>query len=324
MGYGRFSTRNPTGLALCATLLAACATVPRDPDPTPLNPTAITEIQTIGSALADTAAFDSTILTYTRANMQRSESRNKVAGIDDEPVVRIERLDKKLAWSLDAKTRRFAECPLRGCVGAVGRKTADRKSAGDDKPRETECRLRAGNTTVSVEPTGRKRSIGGLDTEQYDVRWIVTFRDNAARKSVSTVAIDAWVAPATPEWNKATAIEKDYLRARDKSLGVESDRAGLLPAAALKMIGTYLAPNVSPSDRASFLAGAKKVDKLKGEAILTTVNWSFSGEACAMNEAKDAAGDAPLFTLSSEIKSHRVEPRHDSIFAPPRDYKITR
>jgi hypothetical protein len=324
MGHSQFFTRKLAGMALCASLLAACASVPRDPDPTPLNPTAIVEIQTVGSALANAPAFDNTSTTWSRANMQRTEFRNTIAGADGEPVARIERLDRKVAWTLDAKNKRFVECPLRGC-GASGKKNTDRKSASDEKPRETECRLRAGNTTVSVEPTGRKRSVNGFETEQYDLKWIVTFRDNAARKSTSTVSIDAWIAAATPEWNSAATIEKNYQRARDKLLGVDSEeRPVLLPADAMRMISSYLAPNVSPTDRATFLAGAKKLDKVRGVPVLTTVKWSFSGEACAANDSSNGAGEAPLFTLTSETRAHRVEPRHDSLFSPPKDYKIAR
>ena len=305
-------------------LLAACAGVPRDPDPTPLNPTAILEIQTVGSALANASAFDNTTTTWSRANMQRTEFRNTIAGTDGEPVVRIERLDRKVAWTLDAKNKRYMECPLRGCASAANKKIADRKAAGDEKLREAECRLRAGNTTISVEPTGRKRSINGFETEQYDLKWIVTFRDNASRKSTSTVSIDAWVAAATPEWNNAATMEKNFQRARDKLLGIDNEeRPLLLPSDAMRMISGYLAANVSPTDRATFLAGAKKLDKVKGAPILTTIKWSFAGDACAMNESATGPSD-PLFTLTSEIRAHRVEPRHDSLFSAPKDYKIAR
>ena len=32
----------------------------------------------------------------------------------------------------------------------------------------------------------------------------------------------------------------------------------------------------------------------------------------------------PLFTFMWEVKLHRIEPRHDSLFAPPKDYKRTK
>ena len=317
------------GVAACALVATACTGLQKDPDPTPINPTAVFEIQTASTGLADIAAFENTTLAYTRAGMQRTESRNGGAVarlVDGESVVRIERLDRKLAWTLDAKNRQALECPLRSCQRAGAKIPVARNAPNDEKSAESACRLRAANTAISVEPTGQKRRLNGFDTEQYDVKWIVTFRDNAQRKSTSTVSIDTWVATATSEWNSAAAIEKTWDRARDKALGgdSESERAGLLPSEAAKMIGSYLATNVSPTDRANFLAGAKKLDKLKGVPILTTVKWSFSGEACSTDGATKTASDASLFTLTSEVKAHRVEGRHDSLFVPPKDYKIKR
>ena len=317
------------GVAMCALVAAACTGQRKDPDPTPLNPTAVLEIQTASTGLVDVAAFENTTLAYTRPAMQRTESTNGGAVarlVDGEGVVRIERLDRKLAWTLDAKNKQAIECPLRGCPRAGAKNPVARNASNDEKNAEPACRLKAANTTIAVEPTGLKRRIDGFDTEQYDVKWIVTFRDNALRKSTSTVSIDTWVAAPTPEWNNAAAIEKTWGRARDKVLGgdTESERSGLLPIEAARMISGYLATNVSPTDRANFLAGAKKLDKLKGVPILTTVKWSFSGEACSSDGATKNAGDANLFTFTSEIKSHRVEARHDSLFAPPKDYKIKR
>jgi hypothetical protein len=329
MEHRRFVVSKAAGVAACALIAAACTSAQRDPDPTPVNPTAVLEIQTASTGLGDIAAFENTTLAYTRPGMQRTESRNGSAVarlVDGEPVVRIERLDRKLAWTLDAKNKQALECSLRGCQRAATRNTVAKNAPNDDKSTESACRLRAANTAISMEPTGQKRKLDGFDTEQYDVKWIVTFRDNAQRKSTSTVSIVTWVAAATPEWNNAVSIEKTWDRARDNALGTDSEaeRAGLLPAEAAKMIGSYLATNVSPTDRANFLAGARKLDKLKGVPILTTVKWTFSGEACSTDGASRRSSDANLFTLTSEVLAHRVEGRHDSLFVPPKDYKIKR
>lgn len=329
MGPRRFVVSKAAGVAAWAVVAAACTGLQKDPDPTPINPTAVLEVQTTSTGLAEVPAFESTTLAYTRPAMQRTESRTGGTAarlVDGETVVRIERLDRKLAWTLDAKNKQALECPLRGCQRAGAKSPVAKTASNDEKSAEPACRLRAANTAISVEPTGQKRKLNGFDAEQYDLKWTVIFRDNAQRRSTSTVHIDTWVATATPDWNNAAAIEKSWDRARDKALGgdSESERAGLLPAEAAKMIGSYLAANVSPTDRANFLAGAKKLDKLKGVPILTTVKWSFSGEACSTDGATKPASDANLFTLTSEVKSHRVEGRHDSLFLPPRDYKTRR
>ena len=322
--------RSSTGVAIGALALAGCSGLaPKNPDLTPINPTAVLEMHMVNTGTADFPGFETTTLTYTRANMQRSESSSKGDGVisrflDGDTVVRIERLDRKLAWTLDAKNTRATECPLKGCPAPIPRKPPAMKT--DGKSRDPECRLKSQATTVSVEPTGQKRSINGFDAEQYDIKWLVTFRDNASRQSTSTVSIDLWTTPTTPPLTDATALEKAFAGKRDKILGIDSDtdQAIILPAEVTGMINSFLSPRVSPADRANVLAGAKKLDKVKGQPILMTVKWRLAGEACAMNEPMKDIGDKPLFTFTSEVKTRKLVPLHDSLFAPPKEYKITK
>jgi hypothetical protein len=318
--------RSAASGAALALVVAGCGGLAKlDPDQTPINPTAVLEMHAASQGTRDFPAFESVTLTYSRANMQRTESTVKGAGTftrlagaaDSE--TRIDRLDRKLAWALDAKFKQYAECPLKGCASPIPKKPPARKIADED----TGCRLRIGNTTFTVEPTGQKRSINGFDTEQYDVQWLVTFRDNASRKSTSTISIDLWTTTVTPSLKDATALEKAYARARAKFLGLdtEPDRVVDLPPEVGRMIGSFLSPNVSPTDRAMFLAGAKKLDKVKGQPILMNVKWSLAGEACSMDETMKDVGDKALLTFTLEVKSHKMEALHDSLFAPPKDYK---
>ena len=324
--------RSSTNVVVAALFLAACSALkPADPDLTPINATAVLETHMVNAGIPDFPAFDRTTLSYTRANVQRIESSLKGSGpisrfVDVETDTRIERLDRNLAWALHAKSKQVTECPLKGCPAPIPGKLPTKKPAGDDKTRDPACRLKIGNTTFTVEPTGQKRSINGFDTEQYDIKWLVTFRDNASRKSISTVSIDLWTTPVTPALEDAKALEKAYVRARDKILGIDTDteRMGVLPPEVGRMIGSYLSANVGPADRANFLAGAKKPDRVKGQPILMNVKWSFAGEACSMDETMKDIGDKPLFTFTSEVKSHRMAPLHDSLFAPPKGYKITK
>ena len=318
--------RSRTSRVAIALILAGCSGLaPKDPDPTPIRPAAVMETHLVNEGINDFPAFESTTRTYTRSNMQRSESTaggafaRLLSGANAD--ARIERLDRKLAWTLDAKNRQYAECPLRGCPGPIPRKPPERRSA--DEERGADCRLKIGNTTFSMEPTGQKRSINGFDTEQYDVKWLVTFRDNASHKSTSTISIDVWTTPVTPAIKDAMALEKNYARAHDKILGIDTDadRSLILPIEVGRMLNNRLSQYVSPTDRSNFLVGAKKLDKLKGQPILINVTWHFAGEACAMNESMKEIGDKPLFTFSSEVKAYRLDALHDSLFAPPNDYK---
>ena len=290
------------------------------------------ETHLVSEGIKDFPAFESTTRTYTRANMQRREST--VTGVGTfarflgsaSSETRIERLDRKLAWILDAKAKRFSECPLKGCPAPIQKKPPEKKPADPAKAREEQCRLRIGNSTLSIEPTGQKRSINGFESEQYDVRWLVTLRDNASRQSASSLSIDLWTTPVTPAMKDAMALEKAFDRARDKILGIaaDTDRSIVLPPEVGRMMTSYLSVNVSPPDRATFLAGAKKLDKVKGRPILMNVTWNLTGEACAMDEALAEIGDKPLFKFTSEIRSYKLEAARDSLFLPPKDYKRTK
>jgi len=311
-----------SGVALALALAGCKALAPIDPDQTPIRPTAVLATRVTGEGTRDFPAFEVTTFSYTRANMQRNESSLKggsaFTNLAGDGELRIERLDKKLAWTLDAKNKQYAECPLKGCA-VIPKRIPAKKDTDDDKG----CRLKIGTTAVTVEPTGKKRNINGFDTEQYDIKWLVTFRDNASHASTSSISIDMWTTPLTPTLTDAIALKKSYARAREKSLGLDAapDRLVDLPPEVGRMINSYLFPNVSPTDRASFLAGARKLDKVQGLPIVMNVKWSFAGEACSMDETMKDVGDKPLFTFTSEVKSHRMEALHDSLFVPPKDYK---
>ncbi len=322
--------RNTASRVAIALVLAGCSGLaPKDPDPTPVNLTAVTETYVVNDGINGFPAFESKTLTYTRANMQRSEST--VTGVGTfarflgsaSTDMRIERLDRKLVWTLDAKNKRYSECSLKGCPAAIPGKPRGKKSAEDDKARDAECRLKIGNTIFTVEPTGQKRSINGFATEQYDVKWLVTFRDNASRNATSALSIDLWTTPVTPALKDAMALEKTYAREHDKILDIDTDtdRSLLLPIEVSRMLASHLSQYVSPTDRSNFLAGAKKLDKVKGQPILMNVTWRFAGEACAMDPSMKEVGDKPLFTFMLEVKPHIIESLHDSLFVPPKGYK---
>jgi hypothetical protein len=318
-----------SGVVLALALGGCGGLAKTDPDRTPVNPTAVLETHLVNEATKDFPAFETATRSYTRPTTQRTETSVKGTGTFTrlqgglESETRIERLDRKLAWTLDSKSRQYAECPVKGCGVAAARKPPPRKSNPDEKGRDMECRLKLGNTAITIEPTGRKRNINGFDTEQYDIQWLVTFRDNISRKSTSTLSIDVWATPVTPSLKDATALEKTFDRARSKFLGFdpEPERMVDVPPEVGRMISSYLSPNVSPTDRALFLAGAKKLDKVKGLPILMNVKWSFTGEACSMGEAMKDAAEKPLLAFTSEVKSHKMEALHDSLFDPPKDYK---
>jgi hypothetical protein len=324
------STASRVAIAL---VLAGCSGLgQKDPDPTPVSPTSVVETHVVNEGFKGFPAFESMTRTYTRANMQRSESTVSGTGTfarfpgSASANARIERLDRNVEWTLDAKSKRYRECPLQGCPAVIPRKPRDKQSAEDARPPDTQCRLKIGTTTLAVEQTGRKRSINGFDTEQYDVKWLVTFRDNASRSTTGTLKIDLWTTPVTPALEGAVALEKRYARARDAILGMtnDTDRSLLLPIEVSRMLNSDLSQYVSPTDRSKFLASGMKLDKVKGRPILTNVSWRFAGEACATEASMKEFGDKPRFTFTLEVVSYKLDSLHDSLFAPPRHYKRTK
>jgi len=43
-----------------------------------------------------------------------------------------------------------------------------------------------------------------------------------------------------------------------------------------------------------------------------------------MDETMKDVGSKPLFTFTSEVKTHKMQRLHDSLFVPPKGYKITK
>ena len=138
--------------------------------------------------------------------------------------------------------------------------------------------------------------------------------------------MDLWTTPVTPVLENAMALVKTYARARDSVTGMSSDtdRLLLLPIEVSRMLDSHLSQYVSPTDRSNFFAGAKKLDKVKGQPILMNVTWRFTGEACAMDTSMREFEGRPLFTFTWEVKSYKLQALHDSLFAPPKEYKRTK
>ncbi|MEO8163766.1 MAG: hypothetical protein ABI619_00085 [Betaproteobacteria bacterium] len=315
---------------VAAMLLAGCSSfAPMDPDFTPVNPTAVLETRVVSTGGRDFPVFESTRVSFTRANMRRhevSKGSNPVSrAVDVEKDVLIERLDRNLALTLDARSRKAIKCPLATCAARSSGEPPQKTYA--NRGQDAACRLKVGKSVLSMEPTGRKRNVNGFDAEQYDVKWLVALRDNASHESTSTISIDLWTTPITPALQDAIALEKTYARSLDKMLGTSSGFATpeWFPAEAALTINRYLSASVSPSDRAKFLEGANGLDQTPHRhPVLMHIKWNLAGEACSMDKSMKDLGDKPLYSFLSEVKVHTMAPLHDSLFMPPKGYKVTK
>ena len=73
------------------------------------------------------------------------------------------------------------------------------------------------------------------------------------------------------------------------------------------------------------MKAGKELGRVKGYPVLTELEWKLKGESClaekaAVGEAADSE-DKRIFAFTLEVKSHQVEPVHDSAFLPPAGYK---
>lgn len=357
--------RNTSCLVVLGLALAGCSMMSKKdewPDDTPTNGTAVLETHLVSDGIKGFFPFEGTSKSYTRAAMHREDSTLKGTGTITRFIVgtndtsRIERLDRKLIWTIDAKEKTYTECPLKGCTAPVAQKPEEKKpekTEKTDKSHESECKVKIANAAFTVTPTGQKQTINGFDTDAYKAAWVVTLQDATARKTVSTLNVDLWTTPMTPSLKEALAVEQAYARtlAANMAATTGSDKTQVVPAEAVKMIDAYVARMMSPADRAAFLNAGKELGKIKGYPVLTQLSWNLQGDACAEKEsdagssgksssgnvlssvtdffakkkADDTAKDIaakPIFYFTSEVKSHKVEPVHDSVFSPPRGYTL--
>jgi hypothetical protein len=359
--------RSVGGAVLLAGLVAGCSTMEKireEPDTTPVNSTAVMETHLVSDGIKGFFPFEGTAKTYTRADMHRDDSIIKGTGTVTRFLVgsnansRIERLDRKLVYTLDPGDKTYTECPLKGCGGVAEKpagKEAEEKKA--EKPREPDCRVKISSATFTVKSTGQKKAINGFDTGQYRAVWLVTMQDPKARKTVSTLDVDLWTTPMTPQLGAALAVEQAYAKNLANNLaGVAANgrKTRVVPEEAARIINTYISQLLTPADRAAFLKAGKEMEKIKGYPILTQLSWNLKGDACAATESDSAPdkssapagkgdllssvadyftrkkadetmkdiGDKPIFSFTSEVKSHKVEAVHDSVFLPPKNFRL--
>jgi hypothetical protein len=338
--------------------VAGCSSLPmmtkEEPDTTPQNPTAVLETHVVSDGIKGFLPFEGTNKIYTRADMHRDDTAFKGTGtvsrffVGTNSTSRIERLDRKLVWTMDVKDKTYTECPLKGCAGPVTRGPQEKKPEKQDQPRESECKVKIASTTFTVKPTGQKKAINGFDTDEYQAVWQITLQDPQARKTVSTLNVALWTTPVTPALKEAMAVEQAYARSLASNMAAvtTNDKTQVVPAEAAKMINAYLATLMGTSDKSAFLNAGKQLEKIKGQPVLTQLEWDMKGDACAEKQADTASSSGgskdlmssvtdffsskkgddlaakPIFSFTSEVKSHKVEAVHDSVFSPPKGYAL--
>ena len=282
-----------------------------------------------------------------------------IIGSTDEST--IVRLDRKLVWDLDPKEKTYTECPLKGCGGVVAEKPKPEKKPEQQQPAEKksepDCKMKIAKASFTVKPTGQKKTINEFDAEQYQVLWLVTLQDPKKRESTSTLGVDVWTTPYTQPLKDAMAVEGAYAKSFANalvSIATGGQKTQVVPEDAARLINGYVAQYLTPADRAAFLKAGKEMDKIKGYPVMIELAWNFRGEACAEAQAKadeehestptskgdllssvtsffakkktdemtKEMADKPILSFMQEVKVHKVEGVHDSVFSPPRNFTL--
>ncbi len=334
-------------VAIVAAGMVGCSTPPVAPDITPLLPTATLEIRVVNEGMQGLFPYQSTHKSYLRANMRRDDVTVKGTGTVTKYVVgtttetRIWNLERNLLWVLDPDKKEYRECPLTGCAAAV-------KPAKQDEQApplyESGCSMKITDSSITLTPTGKKRTISGFNTDEYSLEWKVTLRDVIARKSTSTLSASIWTTSVMPSLRQVLGVEQAYARAfAGKVPG--ADAVQLLPPEITQMIGAGLAGALSPSDRVTFANAGRQFDLVKGHPISTRVEWKLRGEACApkavptvgglaaipgvfskkkKEEAAAALANKPILSFLIEVNMIKMDLARDSMFGVPQDYKLTK
>lgn len=354
--------RNLLGIVVISAGLAGCATKPvAVPDDTPQHPTAVIEHHIVNNGIMGMFPFESDERQYFRSNMRRDEATLKGTGTFSGFIVGtrystdIVRLDRKVRWTLNADKAEYTECPLKGCVKPEKAPPKQEQPAQQPQAKhEPGCTMHIAHTSFTVKATGRKKSINGFDTSEYQVAWVVKLHDPQARVTTSTLNMDIWTTPMTGTMRNILDIERDFNRGYDSAIA-ETGKQEMLPTEAARLISTYMATMLKQGDLKAFLDAGKQMEKIRGRPISTHLDWGLEGNACMPGESsktKDPSAPTPanagdlvsgiagmfaqkktedavkpgasqaILSFTVEVKKLAIEPVHDGEFAVPANYRL--
>lgn len=362
-GIGRSSSWLVLGASALSALLAGCAAPhlqtsggntggsnstssasPQVTDDTPARPTAVQEILVSSTGIAGFFPFEGTTVKQTRADMQRDETSTKATGAMSRFVLgtsnraTITRIDRKLVWQLDPPKSQYTECPLTGCP-TLERQTP-REERQPSASKEQGCTMRIARNTFDVHATGMRQVINGFGVEQYQAQWLLVLEDAMRRQSTSKLEIEMWTTPPNAQIRAAQTIEASFARASSKA----APAAAGLPPDMQRAMQQFLAQSLSANERSALFNLGREFDKIKGLPIKTTMGWAFGGNACGGTSTpadgargggvmgmlgaltgggSKPAADAPLFSITTEVKRYQVEAIRDSQFNVPAGFRRT-
>ena len=227
---------------------------------------------------------------------------------------------------------------------------------------EQQCPLKTVENRFEIIKTGQQRSINGFAAEEYQLEWVTALEDpdgNLARNRISSTT---WTTAESGDVAEAVrmqrAFEQRYRSALDRPMA-ESYYA-MLSEESVEIVSRFLLAGMSEADRATLARMVAEAEPVEGFPVSTKVQWETQGATCqtpVADEAPDESGRldtssfkgllssigrnvvgqevddrvereqqrmamAPIFSLSSEVKSIEIGDVRESRLSVPAGYKL--
>ncbi|WP_457334740.1 hypothetical protein [Rhizobacter sp. P5_C2] len=345
--FGGDAAPAPAGAEAPAAAPAVAATLPEVPSAAPAARTAV---------LNSTYAIDGAImpvmrgqqLTETRTDMRRNDS---VLSFDnrllrtfagDTRSSDITRLDRKLVWTQNIAKKTYTECPLTGCPRPA-QPQPDKPKQPDQpsKPSEPSCPLVLKKNELKVVATGERKAISALNSERFQINWVMELEDPQGRRNSNRVQLDLWTTPEVGAVKEVQAITQAFQsrHAAAVSAGGEHPFGKYLPKEVMGSMGALLR-NLGGANAKTTAAWGNELKKVRGYPMAMALSWTADGNTCG-DDASAARGNTsapsvgsllgglmgggggdgkpaggPLLSYSYEVKTLDVKVVSDGWFMP--------
>lgn len=333
-------------------------------DNSPKNPTAVMKAEgAINGFVLPDMSFKS--VTYTRKDRRATKNNIKYDSwvsrqlLGNSKETTIVRLDKNVLWTLfkDGDKKKYLECPLGGCELASLRQFDDKQSQGDEAQFDYDpndeaasaCKTRQTKNSFKVVETGKKRTISGQETREYQAKWVTEYTDAEGRKDSNRMNIVFWNTQPDAGMKKVNALNAEMEKALLRKVAAKNNAlAKVIPDNVFAALSAF-----TGADKKSRNVMAREFKKVKGQPMSVKLEWYLDRKACVevpvakkkekrdwsnpLAAMKDAASDMvgkqtekmfmpnpkePVFRYVYQVTEARLKPVHDSVFEIPKGYTI--
>lgn len=269
-----------------AALLSACSTPVKDTTPT--NPTTVVtaKYSMSGLYLPDGQGFQTT---YTRPLMRHIQSEfeadsfmSSLANFKRSDVYRFER---NLLWEIDHDSETYRECPLEGCTTFSFTEEFEEEEEESPSYEEMSCSVTLKKNEFEVKPTGKTRTISGMQTNEYSVTWHVVFEDDKQKTDQNLLRFSVWTAKPDSTLKQAW---KTHQQATDNYLNAVGDNhplARILGRDGYKAISVF-AGDIESTDPTAINPVFNKLQVIKGYPLSLKMEFFQQSNACQEEKLK--------------------------------------